>query len=206
MKLQVFLLVVSLSSFFFANLVAFPTKAGTWSVSSATFQVKEPKNPHDPVEEWVDRLVGQVVIVDLWWGSTSCLKAPKHVYIYIVITKFVGYDQIDHCPNFQGSQLFFVGHVFCCKVRPKGPTLNEFLKKTTESPQILESIRWSGDIRWPKVDWNMAWKPSRELDPHQAVEKPSRSFTVWPKRGKDWLEAQCLKSERMKRTLTSGWW
>ena len=42
-----------------------------------------PKTQHDPVEEWVDRLVGQVVVVDFWWGSTSCLKAPKHVYIYI---------------------------------------------------------------------------------------------------------------------------
>lgn len=165
MKLQVFLLVVSLSGCFCANLVANlqgrdlvgfirdvsgeGAQKPTWSCWRVGWSVG-----------WAGCYCGSLV------GFYQLFKGPKA--LYIVITKFVGYDQIDHCPKFQGS-LF----------RPKGPT-KRGLKKTTEFADF-GVFRWSGDIRWPKVDWNMAWKPSRELDPHQAVEKPSRSLTVRPK-------------------------
>ena len=50
-----------------------------------------------------------------------------YIYIYIVITKFVGNDQIDHCPNFQGFQLFFVGQFLL-----QGPSQRSNVKRVFE--------------------------------------------------------------------------
>lgn len=137
MKLQVFLLVVSLSGCFCANLVANlqgrdlvgfirdvsgeGAQKPTWSCWRVGWSVG-----------WAGCYCGSLV------GFYQLFKGPKA--LYIVITKFVGYDQIDHCPKFQGSLLFFVGQFFVARSVPKVQQ-NEVWKKQ-QSSQILE---FSGD-------------------------------------------------------------